>query len=128
MADPRIDEYARLLVEYSIDVQPGWQVAILAGANSRPLVDAVVRRIAGRGAYALPRLTFSGRGFYDQAWLESAPDELLERSAPIWAHEADQVDAHISIDSPENTSELGAVPQDRLAKYRKAVLPQRRHR
>jgi len=123
VADPRIDEYARLLVEYSIDVQPGWQVAIVAGTNSRPLVDAVVRRIAARGAYALPRLTFSGRGFYDQAWLESAPDELLGTAAPIARHEAEQIDAHISIDSPENTSELGAVPAERIALYREAILP-----
>jgi len=123
VADPRIDEYARLLVEYSIDVQPGWQVAILAGTSSRPLVDAVVRRIAARGAYALPRLTFSGRGFYDQAWLESAPDELLERPAPIWVHEAEQLDALISLDSPENTKELGAHPPERLAKYRESVMP-----
>jgi aminopeptidase len=123
VADPRIDEYARLLVEYSIDVQPGWQVAIQAGTSSRPLVEAIVRRVAVRSAYALPRLTFSGRGFYDQAWLDSAPDELLERSAPIWVHEAKHLDALISVDSPENTSELSGVPQNRLAKYRKSVLP-----
>ncbi len=123
MADARIDEYARLLVEYSIDVQPGWQVVILAGANSRPLVDAVVGRIARRGAYALPRLTFSGRAFYDQAWLESAPDELLREAAPVLRHEAEQIDAHVSIDSPENTRELSALPSERTALYRESILP-----
>jgi aminopeptidase len=123
VADPRIDEYARLLVEYSLDVQPGWQVAIQAGTNSRPLVEAVLRRIAGRSAYPLLRLTFSGRGFYDHAWLESASDEVLGRSAPIWVHEAEQLDALLTIDSPENTSQLGSVPQGRLAMYRKSVMP-----
>jgi len=123
VADPRIDEYARLLVEYSIDVQPGWQVAIQAGTSSRPLVEAIVRRIAARGAYPLLRLTFSGQGFYDQAWLESAPDDVLSRSAPIWVHEAEQLDALISVDSPENTSAPRAVPQERMAMYRESVLP-----
>jgi aminopeptidase len=123
VADPRIDEYARLLVEYSIDVQPGWQVAIQAGTSSRPLVEAIVRRIAARGAYPLLRLTFSGQGFYDQAWLESAPDDVLSRSPPIWVHEAEQLDALISVDSPENTSEPMAVPQERMAMYRESVMP-----
>lgn len=123
MADPRVDEYARLLVEYSIDVQPGWQVELLAGTNARPLVEAVVRAIAGRGAYALVQLTFSGRGFYDRAWLDSAPDDLLARAAPIKLHAAEQIDAHISIDSPENTKELSALAPERIAKYREAILP-----
>ncbi|MDQ5821767.1 MAG: aminopeptidase, partial [Actinomycetota bacterium] len=123
MADPRVEEYARLLVEYSVDVQPGWQVAVLAGTNSRPLVEAVIRQIARRGAYPLPHLTFSGRGFYDQAWLDSAPEELLGKAAPIARHHAEQIDAHITIDSPENTSELGAIPAERIALYREAILP-----
>jgi hypothetical protein len=28
MRDPRIDEYARLLVDRSVGVRPGWQVPI----------------------------------------------------------------------------------------------------
>ncbi|MDX6543253.1 MAG: aminopeptidase [Gaiellaceae bacterium] len=123
MADPRVEAYARLLVEYSVGVEPGWQVAVLAGTNARPLVEAVIREIAGRGAYPLVHLTFSGRGFHDQSWLESASDELLERAAPLAVHEAEQIDAHISIDSPENTKALGAIAPERIAKYRESILP-----
>jgi len=40
--DPRIDEYARLLVERSVGVQPGWQVQVRSTPLARPLVEAVL--------------------------------------------------------------------------------------
>jgi len=46
--DPRIDDYARLLVGRSIDVQPGWQVQVRATPLARPLVEAVLEEIAAR--------------------------------------------------------------------------------
>ena len=35
MRDPRDEQYARLLVEECIDVQPGWQVLVVAGVLGR---------------------------------------------------------------------------------------------
>jgi leucyl aminopeptidase (aminopeptidase T) len=57
MADPRIEQYARLLVETCVDVQPGWQVVISSSSSGlgRPLVEEVTRQVARRGAYALLR-------------------------------------------------------------------------
>ncbi len=45
--DPRIEAYARLLVEECLDVQSGWQVVVSGGMLGRPLVEDVCR--AGRG-------------------------------------------------------------------------------
>ena len=73
MADPRLADYASLLVDRCIDVQPGWQVLVRATPPARPLVEEVVAAIARRGAYALPRLSFSGRS----PWVAEAPEELL---------------------------------------------------
>src|SRR5438105_1590619 len=58
--DPRIEAYANLLVERSLDVQPGWQVWINSSALGRPLVEEVVRLIARRGAYPLVRIGGTG--------------------------------------------------------------------
>src|SRR5256885_9386067 len=53
--DPRIEAYAKLLVERSLDVQPGWQVWINSSPLGRPLVEEAVRLIARRDAYPLVR-------------------------------------------------------------------------
>ena len=60
--DPRIDEYARLLVERSLDVQAGWQVAVRGNHLGRPLIDAVTEQIARKGAYPILQLQFEQFG------------------------------------------------------------------
>ena len=60
MADPRIEQYARLLVERSVDVQPGWEVVVIASTHARPLVEEVVRAIGRRKAIPVVQLSFSG--------------------------------------------------------------------
>ena len=54
MRDPRIDDYARLLVDRSVGVQPGWQVFLRATPLARPLVEAVQEQIARRGRLPAP--------------------------------------------------------------------------
>jgi leucyl aminopeptidase (aminopeptidase T) len=53
MRDPRDEQYARILVETCIDVQPGSQVIVVASPLARPLLAGVCRAIARRSAYAL---------------------------------------------------------------------------
>jgi leucyl aminopeptidase (aminopeptidase T) len=36
--DPRVEQYARLMVETCLDVQPGWQVMVVGGIEGRPLI------------------------------------------------------------------------------------------
>jgi len=84
MSDPRDEQYARLLVETCIDVQPGWQVIVVANALGRPLFDEVCKAVAERGAYVLPRIAFhSGLGGPPISWVNEASDELLSKPAPI---------------------------------------------
>ena len=49
MRDPRDEQYANLLVETCVDVQPGWQVVVAASPLARPLFDEVCRAIAAPG-------------------------------------------------------------------------------
>jgi aminopeptidase len=122
VADPRIEEYARLLVETCVDVQPEWQVMIHSSPLARPLIDEVSRQIGRRGAYVLLRVTLDGAPL-NVPWAEEAPEELLSRPAGLQVHELENADALIAIQAPENTRELTAVSEKRAALIQSAYRP-----
>ena len=64
MRDPRVHEYARLLVDRCVGVQPGWEVLVRATPLARPLVEAVTEEIARRGAYPFIQLAWARRLMY----------------------------------------------------------------
>ena len=86
MRDPRDEQYARLLVETCIDVQPGWQVMVNAHVRGRPLFEEVCKVIAERGAHVVPRVSFAGFGA-PHPWIRNASDELLSVVPPVEVYE-----------------------------------------
>jgi aminopeptidase len=114
LTDPRVDAYARLLVERCLDVQPGWQVLIRSTPLARPALEALQREIARRGAYALLRIGYS-MWPVDLPWSEEASDDLLEELAEIDRQACDQMDARITMAAPENTREESGLSLERLA-------------
>ena len=121
MADPRIEQYARLLVETCVDVQPGWQVVVAAPSTGlgRPLAEEVTRQVARRGAFALQRSTLGP----DRIWVQAAPFELLATVAPLDVRVLEEADALIVIEAPENTREASAVSAERQAAVHAALRP-----
>ena len=120
--DPRIEQYAKLLVEDCVDVQPGWDVAIRSEPLAKPLIDAVSREIARRGAYAHLRIALDGSGL-NGAWIKEAPNELLKELSPLEAHLIDNIDCMIAIIAPENTRDGADIPEDRIAMVQAATRP-----
>jgi len=49
VSDPRVEQYAKLLVETCVDVQPGWQVLVTGSYLARPLLEAVSSEVGRRG-------------------------------------------------------------------------------
>jgi aminopeptidase len=119
MRDPRIEQYAKVLVETCIDVQPGWQVVVVSSSRAQPLVDEVSRQLARRGAYSLLRLA----GGPNIPWLQEAPEELLDTPPPIDVHALETADGLIAIEAPDNTREISAVSAERLGRVQAAMRP-----
>jgi aminopeptidase len=107
VADPRITEYANLLVDRCVDVQPGWEVIVIGSTQARPLVEDVVRAIGRRQAIPIIQLSFSGMDFwpFEMIWAETAPAELVAERSPLRVKVEDECDAWIRIGAPENTRE-----------------------
>jgi len=122
MRDPRDEQYAKLLVETCVDVQPGWQVVVAASPLARPLLEEVCRALARRGAYALVR-TLHGNGLTPIAWINEAPDELLRKQPPIEEHAMLNADALIALVAPENTRDGSDVEPRRLQLVQESSKP-----
>jgi aminopeptidase len=112
--DPRISQYAELIVERSLDPKPGWQVEILASPLARPLVHEVVRRVARRAAWPFVRLTYvEERWPYEYLWAQEAPEEMLDQRPPLRVTFEESVDAWVYIGAPENRAEAGDVSPEK---------------
>ena len=120
--DPRVEQYARLLVERCVDVQPGWQVLVQSSPLARPLVDEVVRHIARRGAYPELRMQFSQWSFpVDPVWVEEAPVEAVAQLPSIERETLLGCDARIVINAPENTREGSSISPEKMTALREAL-------
>jgi aminopeptidase len=125
VVDPRIQEYARLLVERSIDPQPGWQVVVLSNYLARPLVEEVVRLLGRRGAYPFVQLSLGGEDLWplETVWAEEAPLSTIAERPPLRVAIEDEIDAWIRIGAPENTREGAELEAERRAALANAGRP-----
>jgi aminopeptidase len=122
MTDPRVEDYAKLLVEQCLDVQPGWQVMVSGGVLARPLLEAVSALLGRRGAYAVQRVGLSGTGF-NLPWAQEAPEELLDNPAAIETYAFHEADAWVGIEAPENTREMSGLAPERLGRLQAGLRP-----
>jgi aminopeptidase len=121
-SDPRVADYARLLVERSVGVQPGWQVVINAQVGARPLVEEVQRLIAHTGAYAITQLTYDIGG---GVWVREAPEELLAVPSGISLAVQQQADALIAIVAPENSRATSDLLSERMSRFQESMATAR---
>jgi aminopeptidase len=120
--DPRVDAYARLLVERSLGVEPGWQVAVRGNHLGRPLIEAVAEQIARRGAYPILLLSFEAVG---GPFAREAPVELLREPAPLVRRIWQEMDATVNVWSPETADEGADLSEERMAALQESMRPMR---
>jgi aminopeptidase len=121
--DPRLDEYARLLVDRSVGVQAGWQVQVRATPLARPLIEAVIEEIARRRAYPLLQMSFELIG---GPFARAAPVDHLRVAAPLQRQIWEEADAFIAIWSPENSREGSDLTEEQKAALQHASAPMRK--
>ena len=118
--DPAV--FARLLCGYCLDAQPGQQVVVRSTTLAAPLLLAVQRELLERGAWPLLRTELPGAA---EQWWDAASDRHLDGFAAAELAEAEQTDASLSIQAPENTTALAGVDPARMARAARARAPLR---
>jgi len=109
--------FARLLCDYCLDVQPGQQVLVRSTTLAAPLLLALQRELLEREAWPLLRTELPGAG---EAWWEAARGRHLDGFPPAELTEAEQADARLVIQAPENTTALAGVDPARIARAARA--------
>ncbi len=126
MPDPRLEQLARVLVNYSTEVKPGDHVAVVASPLATPLVREIVRQVLRAGAYPYPLMgydTYIGYFGFDDVFLTEANDDQLEHVSRIESMLRGEFEAMIVLRSRENTRSLAGVDNERRAIRNRAHLP-----
>ena len=120
MRDPRLDALARVLTEYSTDLQPGQLVRMSTDPIAQPLIEALYEAALARGAHPHVRLVPDS---IQEHFLAHATDEQLAYLSPLTQHEIETVDASIGIWAETNTKALSNVDPARQGKASAARRP-----
>ena len=120
MADPRIVNLAKVIVDYSVAVKEGDQVAIQASSLAAPLVQELYRLVLERGGHPLAVIDLPGM---EPIYYRTANDAQLRYISPVHRDVIEQFDVRIRIESDANTRELTGVDPQRQAIRAQAVRP-----
>ena len=120
MADPRVEAMARILVDYSVNIQPGEFVRVRGAYEGAPLLRAVYRRVLERGGHPWLQIGLDG---VEEIFYKYASDEQLTYVSNIDRQLVEELNASISVWTEVNTKALTAIDPAKQARARAARRP-----
>lgn len=124
MKDPRIDQLAKNLINYSIQLKKGEKVLIENFGLQKELVKALVREAYAAGGY--PFVSLKDHDI-SRTLLLGAEEEQYEMMADFEANVMSQMDAYIGLRAGDNINEHADVPADKM-KIEGATVGKKVHR
>jgi aminopeptidase len=112
-----IDKWARVLVRYSLDLQPGETLLIRSETEAKELILAVYREALLVGAYPYIRCDLPGRS---ETFFRYANNDQLSSLNALERLEMGYVNAALRIDAPANTKELTGVDPKRYQLFKRS--------
>ncbi len=106
-----IDDWAELIVDYSLDIGKEDRFRVTFEYEGRPLAEAVIEYAAEQGADVYYDLSDSG---LDRATMKHEDEDVLTEPVPEYKlEEAQELDKRLHIRAPSNTSEMSDVPAEK---------------
>ncbi len=119
--DPRVEKLADVLVNYSVQVQPGELVRVrVVNHLAEPLGLAVYKHVLRAGGHPYFQMEPVDMEVVRYRY---ATDEQLDWLNPIYRWAQENVDVDINILAPSNTRALSFVDPAKLARAQRARLP-----
>src|SRR5690348_17305847 len=110
MADQSLAKLADLLVNYSVELQPGQLVRIDGGAVAKPLLLELYRAALRTGANPFTRISLEQA---EQVLLSEGTDEQLGFVSDLQRNEIETIDAWLTVWGERNTRALGQSDPER---------------
>ena len=110
MRDPRIEGLAKVLTQYSVEIQPGQVCEIAATTAAEPLVKAIYEAVLDAGGHPIVNLAVNGQ---QASFFERASDAQIGWISPAEQWVVENADARIRILSETNTKELSGVAPEK---------------
>ncbi len=120
MADPRLENLAKILVQYSLDVQKGDRVAIFDHFVAEALIHTLYRQILRAGGHPFV-LAFHPE--WQFTLFTEASDEQLQFVSPVTKLVYEEFECFISLESDVNARSLTNVDPTRQSLRHKAYTP-----
>ncbi|MFW9974746.1 MAG: aminopeptidase [Candidatus Thorarchaeota archaeon] len=109
--DPRIEEHAKILIDWSTEVKKGDMVGIRATPESHDLVVALYKKIAKKGAIPI---TLMSTEEMDKAFFDGADQDTIKIAPKHYEALLENIDVLIAVRSPSNIKALANVDPKRV--------------
>jgi aminopeptidase len=103
MVDPRIESFARILVDYCTRIIPGDRVYIETSTEALPMLQEVYKQVLQRGGHPYLQLEFPEQR---ELYFEYMPDEPAAHLNELEAYAYERFEARIRLWSEANTKAL----------------------
>lgn len=120
MTDPRVENFARILVEHSAQIRPGDRVAITTSTEAVPLVRALYKQVLERGAYLHVLLDIPDQ---EEIYYAHARDELLDFIPEFHKIAFEQFDVLFKVRADTNTRALTGLDPARQTRRQRGMAP-----
>lgn len=100
MRDIRVDRWADILVNYSLDTKPKHHVMIVGEVEALPLIEACYEKFIQKGATC--EVLISPRAF-TEIFFQHASEEQLKSTPPILRYGAEHCDRYLAIGAESNS-------------------------
>jgi aminopeptidase len=117
MADARIEELAKVLVNYSLELKPGQQFWLRTSPLAEELNLAIYEEAVRAGAHVFTDQYIPGA---EETFFKYASNEQLDYIAPIRRTLIETFEASLYIEALHNSRRLSGIDPARIARARKA--------
>ncbi len=123
MADPRVQKFAKVLVEHSARIVPGDRVLIEGTTAAEPLIRELYIQILEKGGMPHPMIGFPGMVPFVQEdmYLTYANDTQLDFVPTFYKLAYDQFESRIRIHSATNTRATSSIDPVKAQRHSKAI-------